>query len=251
MYSDETKIYITLLIAGIILAIVIGFFLVTIIRYQKRSVRAYLDRMKADLSLLERERSRIASDIHDELGSGVSAIKLILERIDSHDDKQAFLIEKANTVINTMMLSIRQISNDMVPHTLQREGLFAALDELIEKLLDSSTITVSTDWKVGEEIISNEMGIHIYRIVQEILNNAIKHAHASRIHLSLQQSTSNIQLHITDNGIGFDKSSVTKVSEGLGLHNIMARVDVLRGSIYLTTEKGKGVDYLIDLPLHL
>jgi two-component system NarL family sensor kinase len=92
--------------------------------------------------------------------------------------------------------------------------------------------------------------MHMYRIAQEIMNNIIKHSRASSVNFSISEIKGNIELRIIDNGIGFNKDVVIKKTEGLGLQNILARVDLMKGKIYLATELNKGVDYLIKIPSH-
>jgi len=85
-------------------------------------------------------------------------------------------------------------------------------------------------------------------MVQEIMNNILKHSHATLVNFTITGTDKKIVLHIQDNGVGFDKNMVSKKRNGLGLQNIMARADLLKAKIYLTTEPQKGVDYLIEIP---
>ena len=250
MDSEETKIYITLLIAGFIFFTVIVTFLITIINYQRKSVSAYLDRMKADFELSERERKRWASDIHDDFGSRLSAVKLLTDDFVSENEEEGILLSKISMNISDLMQSVRQISNSLVPYALQREGLTVSLDELIEKLFSGSSIRVTSDWNIEEGDMSEENKIHIYRIVQELFTNIIKHAHATTISISLSKIKNKLQLEVSDNGVGFKQKQVQKSASGLGLKNIQARVNVMKGDIYLTTDEKKGTSYLIELSTH-
>ncbi len=86
-------------------------------------------------------------------------------------------------------------------------------------------------------------------MIQEMFSNIMKHASASHVYLSLREEKERLQVYLSDDGIGFNQKKVQKGSAGLGMKNIMARVNVLKGSIYLTTGEGKGTAYLVDLPL--
>ena len=250
MGSEETKVYAALLIACFIFLAVVIAFLITIISYQRKSVSAYLDRMKADLGLLERERMRMASDLHDELGSQLSALKLMIEDFASANQEKDVLRQRLIHTIGDMMLSVRQLSNNMVPYALQREGLLVSLNELIETLFSGSSIKVTSEWKIKSSDISKEYEIHIYRIVQELFTNIIKHANADRIEISLRRVKNIVHLDVSDNGIGFHQKAVQKSAKGLGLRNILARINVMKGSLYLTTHPGEGTTYQIELPAH-
>jgi len=151
MEPEETRVYIAILIAGIIFCLVVITFLVTIVRYQKKSVAAYLDRMKADLSLLERERARMASDVHDELGSQLAAALLLVEDFAKEKKREERGTERLTGMLSGMMLSVRQLSNSMVPYALSREGLLVSLEGLIQTLFSGTSLRVITEWKLEED----------------------------------------------------------------------------------------------------
>ncbi len=248
MEPEATRVFLTILIEGVIFCLVVIVFLVTIINYRKKSIAAYLDRMKADFSLLERDRNRIALDLHDELNSRLSVARLMLDELQSTNEKMKVPADKMAAIISDIMQVVRHLSGSLVPYAIEREGLLTSLDELIETLFSGSAIQVVSEWKIRDEDICEGNEIHIYRIVQELMSNIIKHAQASLIRISLQKKNRTIQLQVEDNGIGFDQKLVQKSPKGLGLRNILARVNILKGSMYLTTEPGKGAIYLIELP---
>jgi signal transduction histidine kinase len=135
----------------------------------------------------------------------------------------------------------------MMPSVLQQQGLDKALRELIDMMTYSKNITVT--YRCDISSFAEGKDIHIYRIVQEILNNILKHAQATTVDFSLLGNQEKAVLHIRDNGIGFNKYRATKNPVGLGLHNITARADLLRAKVFLTTAQQKGVDYLIEIPM--
>ena len=246
MYSEETRIYLAILTSASILAILIASSIITIIKYQRKKIALHRERINAEIISLEKERERIASDLHDDLGASLSAIKLRLEYLEPVDAKEALLIRESSSYIDEAMQKLRQISFNMVPQVLRRNGLCETLDELIEVLRPKTSIVINYECLANPA--DKEKEIHIYRITQEILNNILKHSKATVVNFSITSNGKKIMMHIQDNGVGFDKSSVSKKSKGLGLQNIMARVDLLKARIYLTTEPEKGVDYLIEIP---
>jgi len=245
MHPNETRIYLAVLTAVFVLATLIIFYIVSIIHYQKSKITDHRRRLEAEINLLEKERSRIASDLHDDLGSSLSAIKLRLQCLEPNKEDMV-VIQESETYIDEAMAKLRRISFNMMPVILQRNGLPDAIFELADVIAFSGRIKVNCtcDFDPGD----NDARIHIYRIVQEALNNILKHAQASVVNISFRKTKETICLHISDNGTGFDKSEKTKAGLGQGLRNIMARVDLLKAKIYLTTEPGKGVDYLIEIP---
>lgn len=221
-------------------------FAITIIHYQRKKVAVQRARVKAEINSLEEERTRIASDLHDDLGASLSAIKLRLHCIETQDKEDANLIRQSEFYIDEAMKKVRRISFNVMPQILHRNGLSEALNELIEMLIPTTGIKINYACEV--EVADTQKRIHIYRIVQEVLNNIIRHSQATRVDLSLKPAGSMIRLCIRDNGIGFDKNMVTKKSKGQGLRNIMARAELLNATVKMETEQGQGVDYLIKIP---
>ncbi len=246
MHTQETRIFFAIVTAVIILAILIIFFVVTIIRYNRKRVASDYERIMTDTLLLEKERARIAADLHDDIGAILSAIKIRLQCLDLNDNKDPLIIDEVENLIDDSMKKLREISYNMMPMVLQRKGLNEALNELIETLTIANRIEVKFEYNLRK--LNNEKEIHIFRIVQEIISNTLKHAYATQVSISLKQAKETLQLHIRDNGIGFDKNITLKKNIGLGLQNITARGDILKAKIYLSTAIGKGVDFLIEIP---
>ena len=112
-----------------------------------------------------------------------------------------------------------------------------------------SSIQITFDWEIDESDIKEECKIHLYRIIQEMLGNIIKHAHASHIRISFCREGKILILTVTDNGIGFDEKYIRRTPNGIGLQNILARVKAVNGDIYLKTILGKETTWTIKLPV--
>ncbi len=247
MHSTEARVYTAVLTGVFVLLIIIAFFVVTIIRYQRKKTSLHRERICAEINSLENERLRIAKDLHDDLGSTLSAIKLKLHSIEPGNHENVSLAEQSGNYIDEAMVKLRNISMNITPQILQRRGLAAALGELLQMTLSSTGINVNASCDI--HLQDKDTGIHIYRIVQEIITNIVRHADAANvmIHLAMPDSRY-IFLHIQDDGKGFSKRAVLNNNCGQGLQNIMSRVDILNARMYLTTEPGKGTDYLIKIP---
>lgn len=246
MYAEETRIYYAILTGVLILVLIVAVFVVTIIRYQRKKVALHRTRVKAEINAIETERLRIASDLHDDLGATLSAIKLKLQCIEPGTQKNNAIIDKAEQYIDEAMRKMRSISYNIMPQVLQRRGLSDALTELLEMFIEGTSIKINYKCSVGA--VDKQTRIHIYRIVQEILNNIIKHAEATQVDFRIWDEGSKIYLSVKDNGKGFDSNAVIKNKSGDGLHNIMARLDVLNAKIYLSTRPSAGVQYEIEIP---
>lgn len=248
MDTEETRIFYTILIASAVLATLVGFFVANIIRHQRKKMALEKEKLVNEILLLENERGRIAADLHDELGSLISAIKLNLECLDAPGEEDAQILARTGGYIDTTMQKIREISNNLMPKSLQRKGLYPAIKEFADMINHSATVNVRYHGSDNLPSIESDKAIHLYRIVQEISNNAVKHASASKIDIGFSMVKNKLLLEIKDNGTGFDSTEAAK-KQGHGLQNIMRRVDMLQGSVYLDSAPGKGTHYSIEIPL--
>jgi signal transduction histidine kinase len=226
---------------------VVIFFIVTIVRYQRRKASFYHEKIKAQYHFLDKERERIAFDLHDDVGATLFSVTLKLQCITNLDKKNTAIIEDAEAQLDGVIQRLRRISFNMMPSVLQQQGLDKALKELIDMMTYSKNITVT--YRCDISSFAQGKDIHIYRIVQEILNNILRHSQATSVDFSLTGNQSKALLHIRDNGIGFNKYQAVKPPVGLGLHNITARADLLGAKVFLTTGPQRGVDYLIEIPM--
>lgn len=136
-----------------------------------------------------------------------------------------------------------------MPQALLLKGLETAVKDFIDMMGQTGIFQIDLECS-GSLPENKEMDIHIYRIIQEIINNAAKHARSSRVTVRINTSAVMHWISISDNGIGFDGGEAEKGKlKGNGLVNIMRRVDLLRGNLFLDTGPGKGTHYLIEIPL--
>lgn len=247
MDPQETNIYLAILIAASVLAVIITFFVFTIIRHHRKSLQLYKEKIKAEITTLESERKRIASDLHDELGPLLSAIKLQINSLDNIEKADQVTIEKASEHLDNVLNRIRGIANNLVPDTLVRRGLIPTIYDLADVINRSGKFTLYIDIRINNRL-PQLVEIHFYRIIQEILYNTLKYSNATNCNLLLKLEGNKLTLSIKENGKGFDFRSMIKKSSGLGLHNILSRIEILKGDIYIDTKPGMGVHYLIEIP---
>ena len=132
MDTPEKEYYNSIIIVVIIVGIVLLYFIITAIRYQRRSLRLHKERIQAEIDTLENERKRIAADLHDELGPLLSAVKLQINNLETTDPGDMQVVEKSSQYIDTIITKLREISNDLMPNTLLRKGLKNAIVEFID-----------------------------------------------------------------------------------------------------------------------
>ena len=202
-------------------------------------------RFKAIIDAEEKERRRIAQELHDGLGQLLSTAKLNISVLEDSppDEKQ---VKNALALIDNAIDEVRTISHNMMPGVLIRLGLISALRELVRKISDSNKIKVELTADCDERL-SELSEIAIYRIVQESVNNMIKYSQGSGIMININKNRSDLFLEINDNGIGFDTSLIEN-SSGIGWKNIYARTSLLQGIIQVTSAPSKGTSVNIHFP---
>lgn len=248
MDTQEKGFYNSLLIVVIIVGIVLLYFVITIIRYQRRSLRLHKEKIQAEIDTLENERKRIASDLHDELGPILSAVKLQINNLESNNEGDKKLIDKSSQYIDTIIARLREISNNLMPNTLLRKGLVKAIEEFIES--NKPVYQLSIKLICDQELkLGLDKEINIYRIVQEIVHNTVKHAKASLLVIRITTENGRLFLSTADNGMGFDYFARSKENTGLGLRNLQSRAEIMGGEISCISEPGRGTNYSLEIPL--
>lgn len=195
----------------------------------------------------EQERREIGSELHDNINQILATAKLCVDMAINEEDIRKELLYKSYDNISRAINEIRSLSKTLVPPSLGDIGLKEALLEMIEN------ITVSPDLRIKIkandqhiESLSNNKKLIIYRIVQEQVNNIVKHAQATQAEIELKTNSHKVMLAIKDNGVGFDPK---KKGRGIGLHNIMSRVEMQNGKMDLNSAPGQGCVLRIDIPL--
>jgi signal transduction histidine kinase len=249
MDTQEKEIYNAILIAvGAISAIGIYFF-VALLRQQKRFRALSQAKIKAEITTLENERSRIAADLHDEVGPLLSAIKLQINNIDGADAAESALIGKTSLHIDDVIKKMRDISNDLLPNVLVRRGLVPAVADFIAKVQPATTMRIGLEHNNPARFLAN-IEVNAYRIVQEVVHNAIKHAQAKTLGIHIKIEPQRLQITTQDDGVGFDYNRIRDTKSGLGLLNLQSRTDVMSGDFAFESLLGKGTKYYFDIPLN-
>lgn len=198
--------------------------------------------LNAEIEATERERTRIAKDLHDGISIDLVSIKLMANRIASKiDEKDALEIE---THIQKTISEIKDIIYGLTPPGLKLFGLSAGLQNYISMICKNHPVAIKFE-ALGEEIKDQQIGSMVFRIIQELITNSIKHSHCDKISIDLNVSTQSIEIIYRDNGVGFN---LYNIKPGLGLSNIQSRVDSLSGQIKVESNS-TGTFYSISLPL--
>jgi len=206
---------------------------------------------KAVIEAEERERKRIAGDLHDGVGQLMSAARMNLSAIKSNlyfsSKEQENNFDRVSALIDESCQEVRTVSHNMMPNALLKAGLAAALREFIDKI-DSHVLTINFYTEGLHERISTNTETVLYRVVQECVNNVIKHAGATVLDISLIRDADGISATIEDNGKGFATTAVENI-EGIGLKNIKSRISFLKGTIEWNSAPGSGTLVAIHVPI--
>jgi two-component system, NarL family, sensor kinase len=212
-----------------------------VIRYQLRLQQMEYEQqqilLKASIHLQEEERQRIAADLHDDAGPLLATARLYLNENLVNQDKATQLqsIFQARQILDDTIQLVRNISHSLMPPTLKNFGLESAINDMAQKISGSGTINASSRFHDYKERLKQEKELVVYRIVQELINNILKHSNSSFIHLTQNSHGDNFLLRIHHDGRGIvqaDFEKLNKSSIGLGLKNISSRLKVIGGNIF-------------------
>lgn len=196
----------------------------------------------------EKERREIGKELHDNIGQQLTTAKLFLDMaLSTSNPESQEMISMAIRSVSDLINEVRGISRSLTPPTLGDLGLIDSVYDLIETIEKTQTFNIDLDVSYfSERNVSENKKLMLFRIIQEQLNNIIKHAGADKVHIVLNNEEGSIKLRITDNGRGFD---TLQRKIGLGLTNIRNRTELFGGIMSLQTAVGKGCKLIVDIPL--
>ena len=227
-------------------------------KHQSRIHQIELERIRQEhkISLLsamidgqENERARIARDLHDGLGGLLSGVKIMVSggKSQSAIHSQHLLIDNVIQRIDQAVDELRRIARNMMPEILLKYGLIEALKEYCQSLKRSGVNITFQSYGYEKDLTENKQVV-VYRIAQELINNAIKYAEANHILIELRQAGSELSLLVEDDGKGFDMSKQDK-HKGSGLNNVEARSVFLNGEVKIESLKGIGTTVTLSCPI--
>lgn len=211
------------------------------IRLQNQLIEEKLHRhqeiIKASIEATEKERESIGRELHDNVTQILTTARLTLSCIsDNHPSRD--MIERSSNTITTAIEEIRGLSKSLIQSFHREIGLKLSIEDLVESITVSSKYQVSLDFYLpDEQLLDDKLKMTLFRIVQEQLNNIIKHAEASEISISVQQYSDTLNLVIADNGKGFN---VHEKRKGIGITNITNRAELFNGLVKIVSAPGKG-----------
>ncbi len=198
----------------------------------------------------EEERKRIARELHDGLGVLLSATKMQFTSLRNVSPENGHIIDKATQLLEQASGDVRKISHNMMPGLLTKLGLYEAVEDLFENLNDMENLVAVVEIVGVQERLPENKEIMLYRVIQEMVNNTLKHARATEIRLRMQIAPESISVVYSDNGIGFDpQTALSPDTESLGLKSIQSRVGFLGGRVEIESGPGAGSTFSLEIPV--
>jgi signal transduction histidine kinase len=207
-------------------------------------------RSKSIIEAEEKERLRIARDLHDGVAQTMTAAKMQLEHfMDSveEDNKMNSSLRNAFDLIKDAANEVRAVSHSMVPNALLKSGLVAAVRDFVQRMGTDKTHINLIIHGLNDRLNENVETV-VFRVLQELVNNIIKHAEATEITIQLVKEQLELSIMVEDNGKGFDIKTLGEKA-GIGLKNIESRVEYLNGHVHFDSSIGNGTTVMIDIPL--
>ncbi len=200
-------------------------------------------RFRAVVEAEEKERERIARELHDSLGQLLSTARLSVSGIGENQSVKSSL-----KVLDKAVDEVRNISHNMMPSALMNLGLTAAMREMIRSINSSGHISATLDSPNEFKEIPSFIKVGLYRTIQEIVNNALKYSEATDLKICMTAAGGSLEVTVSDNGKGFDTNVVNR-SEGMGWKNIHTRMELMSGNIDISSEIGRGSTITLNIPL--
>ena len=195
----------------------------------------------------EKERKKVAGELHDDLGSLMATIKLHFDNVGA--SKQDPALQHAKKLLEEAYQKVRGMAHHKNSGVMSDQGLLPAIKKMASTISNTGSLEVIVeDFGLGERM-ENSLELSIFRMVQELVANAIKHAEASQITIQLTQHEDNLNIIVEDNGQGFDRSVLDTKQSGMGLTTIEKRIEHLEGNFTIDSVIGKGTSILIDIPV--
>lgn len=254
----------TVLVLSLVAIVIAGFFILFVAYYNRKQSEQKLELQIKEtelqqklllnsLEVQEAERRRISRDLHDEVGVLLSVTKMSFNGLGKKlkDETLKEDLLRSRKLLEDSIATVRRISKELTPTTLENFGLVAALEDFLNRVKDSAELNINFEAGFGDSIrFSGKQELMIYRIIQELTNNAVKHSGATEleVHLSCIPDKE-LKIVFFDNGGGFDFETKNAQNGGLGLRNIESRVNVINGDFTVVSTPQTGSRFNITVPL--
>ncbi len=234
------QLYTTVFVFSLLLLISGGLFYLN-----RKKAQDEKDKMKAIVNAEEQEKDRVSKELHDGIGQMLGAAKLNLHAYEEDPSKE--ILDTAIKLIDESAAELRTVSHSLAPVTLTKNGLVLSIKKFLDSF-KSNQLKISFHSLENKIILDNTRELVIYRIIQECVSNAIKHAMAKNLFVSLDINEGQLVVMIEDDGKGFDMNAIDK-KDGIGLFNMRVRTEYLNGTMEIDSRLNQGTVFSFRFPL--
>ncbi len=246
MGTQERAIFIAFSLVAGFLAVVLAFFFFSLFKQNRKYRRLQKEKLNAEINATEMERNLIATELHNDIGPYLSSIKMRLNLLETTN--QADLLD-VKAALDKCVDQVRGMAKSLAPLAIFHIPLIDALKQYISQVSFDQSLKINLIKKESPSLTQDQSN-QLYRILQEIILNTVKHAHASELNIEFSKEEDQLLIRTADNGVGYDAYEIRATHKmGLGLLGIQSRIEYLNGTMVISDEIKKGTRYNIRIPL--
>jgi signal transduction histidine kinase len=246
MGTQERAIFVAFSIVACFLAVLLLFFFLSLFKQNRKYRRLQAEKLNAEINATELERNLIATELHNDIGPYLSSIKMRLNLLETQNEEDLLEVKMA---LDKCVDQVRGMAKSLAPLAIFHISLIDALKQYIANVSVDQSLKIQLIEKVIPTLTQDQNN-QLYRILQEIILNTVKHAHATELTIEFSLDDNLLLIRTADNGVGYDAYEVReKHKMGLGLLGIQSRIDYLNGTMVLSDELTKGTRYNIRIPI--
>jgi signal transduction histidine kinase len=247
MGTQERAIFIAFSLVAGFLAVLLAFFLLSLFKQNRKYRRLQKEKLNAEINATEIERNLIATELHNDIGPYLSSIKMRLNLLETKNSDDLLEVKAA---LDKCVDQVRGMAKSLAPLAIFHIALIDALKQYISQVSIDKSLKINLIEKVAP-ILSQDQSNQLYRILQEIILNTVKHAHATELNIEFSKEEDQLLIRTADNGVGYDTYEIRAQHKmGLGLLGIESRIEYLNGTMVVSDEIQKGTRYNIRIPIN-
>lgn len=246
MGTQERAIFIAFSLVAGFLAVLLAFFLLSLFKQNRKYRRLQKEKLNAEINATEMERNLIATELHNDIGPYLSSIKMRLNLLETKNKEDLLEVKAA---LDKCVDQVRGMAKSLAPLAIFHIPLIDALKQYISQVSFDQSLKINLIEKESPSLTQDQSN-QLYRILQEIILNTVKHAHATELNIEFSKEEDQLLIRTADNGVGYDAYEIReKHKMGLGLLGIQSRIEYLNGTMVISDEIKKGTRYNIRIPL--
>ncbi len=246
MGTQEREIFVAFSLVAGFLAVLLSFFFLSLFKQNRKYRKLQIDKLNAEINATELERNLIATELHNDIGPYLSSIKMRLNLLETQNKEDLLEVKAA---LDKCVDQVRGMAKSLAPLAIFHISLIDALKQYIANLSLDQSLKIQL---IEKEIptLTQDQSNQLYRVLQEIILNTVKHAHATELNIEFSLEGEQFLIRTADNGIGYDAYEIRENHKmGLGLLGIQSRIEYLNGTMVSSDEIKKGTRYNIRIPI--